>query len=182
MRLYGNTLPIAFALPVFVVGVLLIGLVAKAAMGKPESTHDDGSQVVLVQLEVEEDQGSGFGYVEAVPEDQATPPTPEEKEAEMNRAALAARLGGGWENGGMLAEDLDLLVAVARSQLAMYEDNFRALTRGTESAEIQAAREGHARALDHLRQFEAAGQALRGAMVELRESLDRIEPAEATSR
>jgi hypothetical protein len=175
---------ISLALPLFVVGVMLGsfgGLVKTAEAADEASTEaaaeDDAleSEARAAQPGDEEEEGeAGYGYVFALPDGE--PMDAAEKAAEMERAAVLARLGSGWETGEILAEDLQILVASARSQLETYQQELERLGRMAETeADLEALGTRHAEARANLEAFEEAGRRLRQSMTALKTDFEAVD-------
>ncbi len=188
MRSYTHKLVASVAPAAILIGAVLAGYLMTSqrfdeAVPASEVKKARGETLALVDdldslsSESSGEEDLGYGYVEAVPDDAALPLDPEEKAVAMEGAALLARLGGGWAEGEMLADDLRLLVASARSQLDMYQEGITRMREDGElSAEVldglQASQEAASQSVDA---FVSAGDLLRQRMLEMKESLERIE-------
>ncbi len=194
MRSNRNALFVFMALPTVVMGALLAGFIAASASGGellasvgPAEPEQGTVKLALLPDEeelVEENEEPGYGYVEGVPDDAPVTLDPAEKEVAMEAAAVTARLGAGWGEGEMLAEDLRLLESIARGQLEMYAEEMRRLRDDDEGpAEgLQAMESRYAAAEEGLEAFESAGESLRRSMVELQEIFERTAGGGETRR
>ncbi len=157
-------------LPVVFSGLLILGFVL-TSVGDDSAGNNDADQQAN-----HHDEEEGFGYVRALPEEAEPVLDPQEKEDAMERAVLMARAASGWEEGEMLAGDLQLLIASARSQLQVYEDELERMRRLDEVPEdtLEEMEEPHRRAARHLDDFEEVGNELRRAMIDLQTAHQRL--------
>lgn len=175
-----QSLIMSMALPSIALATILAVTMLVAFSGEPGEDRHGGAVTMVSEVteEAREDEEDlGYGYVEAIPDD--APPTldPDEKAVAMEGAYLTARLGGGWEEGGMLAEDLRMLTSTATSQLELYEEELERMERAGEISQARAEqwRGRHEEAVEALEELESAGRSLREAMVGLREAVEQGE-------